>query len=170
MPTPNADNLRIGVCEVFMGGESLGHTKGGVMLTNELETTDITADKTGSTPLDVVVTGEQWRIRVPLAEEQITALQRAFPTSTEAGGKLTFGRDAGLSLKTKAAALRLHPLRNGTSYSEDWYFHSVVRGGSVELNFEVDNQQVKEVELRALLDEDKSAGAQLGGWGDSVVS
>jgi len=161
-------NIKIGACSVTYGGTELGHTKGGVTVSYAPSFADITADEYGETPVDKALTGEEISVAVPLAESTIANLLEAIPASTSAngGGAATMGKTAGHLLSTDAKELVLHPLRNEASDdSEDVVLYKAVATDTVEVNYEVDNEQVVEVTFTGLIDSARSDGALIGHFG-----
>jgi hypothetical protein len=171
----NAQNLRIGDCDVFFNEVALGYTKGGVEFTFDREFVDMVADQHGTMPLDMVLSGQDLKIKLTLAE--ITGSNLAI-SNPEGGynfagsdGKVGFGRDAGYSLLQNAKLLRLHP-RNlaSTNRNEDIYIFKAVSVESVNLNYKIDEQRALEITFRALVDTSAQDGYRLGRIGDFDIS
>lgn len=171
----NANNLRIGDCEVWLGGQLIGHTKGGVEFTFEREFEDLTVDQYGSSPLDMALTGNNLLIKAMVAEPTTQNLSRAIPEgdydSGSADDKLGLGTDSGYLLRQDAQELRLHPRNKGaTDFSEDVYIWKAVSSENIEMAFKVDEQRVVEVTWRALVDENQPDGTRLGRVGANLIS
>jgi len=164
-------NVKIGACQVTLGGTDLGHTKGGVTVNYSPEFADITVDQYGNTPVDKSLMGEMLTIKVPLAESQVANINKALPLSTLAGsgdGRATIGKQAGARLLDQAAELVLHPLVNTGDLSEDIVIHKAVVHGEVEIGFNNEDERIVEVEFIALVDTTKADGNLLGHIGDST--
>ena len=169
-----ATNVKIGVCSVKLDGTDIGHTAGGVEVVYSPEYADIKVDQYGNTPVDKVLIGEKFLVKVPLAESILANLKRAIPPGTAtpsdaAPTKITVGRSAGLSALTFAKRLVLHPIANAANnYADDVIIHKGVITNEISLGFKVDEQRVLNVEILALVDESKSDGNYLGLLGDSA--
>lgn len=86
-------NVKLGVCKVFYDGVDLGFTKGGVEVTVETETHEVTVDQYGNTPINEYIMGRTVSVSVPLAETTLDNLVKIMP-----GAKLV--TDAGSSKKS----------------------------------------------------------------------
>ena len=168
----DTSNVNIGACSVTFGGTDLGHTKGGVVVTYSPEYADLTVDQYGNTPFDKALVGEVVTVKVPLAETQVSNINKAIPLSTLTGssnGRATVGKEAGARLGTLASELVLHPISNSVSdLSDDVVFHKAVVQGEVEIGYNNEDERVVEVEFVALVDTGKSDGNLLGHFGDST--
>jgi hypothetical protein len=171
----NLDNVRLGACSIVFNSVDLGHTKGGVTFKIERELSEVTVDKYGSTPVDMVLTGQKATIEVNLAESQVANLNVAVPegdyVTGTAGSRLNLGTEAGYSLRDDAAQLTLHPAENAAGdLTGDIVFYKAVSTDSVELPFEIDNQRVFKVTFTALVDETFGNGRRLGHIGLTNIS
>lgn len=171
----NPQNLRIGDREVWLGGQLIGHTKGGIEFTFEREFEDLTTDQHGSSPLDMALTGNNLMIKAFIAEITTYNASRAIPeggyNAGSADDKLGLGRDAGYLLSQDALELRLHPRNKAAGdYSEDIYIWKAVSSEAVELPFKVDEQTIMETTFRALVDDNQPDGYRLGRIGPPVIS
>jgi len=163
-------NVQVGVCEVTFGGVSLGHTKGGVVVSYEPEYKDVSVDAYGNTVVEKYLIGEKLTAKVPLAEFTIANLRNAMPQTTFAGAankRVTIGAKAGQAAKTDAAELLLHPSREGTR-RHDIVFYKAYVDSAIELSHTNEDEKIIEVTFVALLDETKSDGNYLGLIGDST--
>lgn len=170
----NAQNIKIGECDVFYNGEVIGHTKGGVEFSFEREFEDLTVDQYGSMALDKALTGEKLQVKVFIAEPTKENLAYSIPEGRydyngEEDNKLGLGRDAGYLLSQDAVELRLHP-RNETDTNNDIYIWKAVSVEAVELAYKVDEQRILEVTFEALVDETRIDGYRLGRIGDDLIS
>jgi hypothetical protein len=175
----NTENIRIGDVEVYVndgsGERHLGHTLGGVDFSFERETTDLTVDQYGSTPVNVALTGNNLTVVVRLAEITNENIALAIPEGIFSEGsndsKVGLGRDAGFLLGDEAVAVRLHPRnKDEDDRDEDIYLWKAVSSEPVELAYRVDEQRVLETTLRALIDESQPEGQRLGRVGDADIS
>jgi hypothetical protein len=81
-------NVKLGVCQVFFGGQDLGYTKGGVEVTLSTETHKVEIDQFGKTPINELVMGRDLKVKVPLAETTLENMVAIMPGATliETGG------------------------------------------------------------------------------------
>lgn len=88
----DARNVKLGVCNVFKGGEDLGLTKGGVEITIETQTHEVQVDQYGQSDINEIVMGRTCSAKVPLAETTIQSLLKVMPGASlvsEGGAKAT---------------------------------------------------------------------------------
>lgn len=163
-------NVKIGVCSVTIDGTDIGHTLEGVEVIYAPEFADIKVDQYGNTPVDKVLIGETFSIRLKMAERTIANLKRAIMGATlAAADKITIGSDAGLRGTDFAKRIVLHPIANAAGErDDDVIIHKGVVTSEVALGYKVDEQSVIEIEITALIDESQSDGAYLGVFGDST--
>lgn len=81
MPS-STENVKLGVCTVLFDNVDLGYTKGGVEVTVETTTHEVTVDQLGTTPISELVTGRSVAVTVPLAETTLENLVAIMPGST----------------------------------------------------------------------------------------
>lgn len=169
-------DIRIGVCNIVYKGINLGHTKEGVTFRYEPELADLTVDQYGTTPVDLVLTGETLEVVATLAEPSIQKLDFALASAKKEIGasetRLDIGHDAGYSLRdSEAGVLVLHPIKNdAANLDEDVTIYKAVSNAAVELAYKVDEQRVYEVTFRALIDESYSDTRRLGHIGPANIS
>lgn len=171
----NPNNLRIGEVEVWLGGQLVGYTKGGVEFKVERELEELTTDQHGVAPVDIATKGNKLFVKCMLAEPTTQNIGRAIPEGDLDTGtvddKLGIGTDAGYLLSTDAQLLRLHPRSKGaTDYSEDVYLWRAVSVEAVELAFKIDEQRILEVTFQALVDVTKPDMYRLGQVGPDLIS
>jgi hypothetical protein len=169
------ESIRIGVSDIFwtpdcgFGQEVyMGLTKGGVELTYTPEYYDLTVDQYGRTPIDSVLIGEGVSVTIPLAETELGKLALYAPTATPfydtttgEVNKLTFGQRPGLRLGTRAGVLRLHPIALGNDLSEDVTLYRAVHKGTLNLNYQIDQEAIYNLEIIALVDRGRFNGQLL---------
>lgn len=162
--------VKVGPCSVTYNGVDLGHTVGGVEVIYTPTHFDVQVDKYGDTAVEKVLTGEDLRAKVPLAEYTIANLKNAMPQGQfqgAANARVHVGKSAGASARAAAAQLVLHPLNEGTR-AFDIVFHKAYVANQVKLEHKINATKVVEVEFEALLDETKSDNNYLGFIGDST--
>lgn len=162
-------NVKLGVCDVKFNNVSLGHTKGGVVVTYTPEYHDVQVDKYGNTIVEKVLIGEMLTAKVPLAEATAANLAAAIPAGTLDTENLSIGKQAGELMAQYAKELVLHPIANEASdRSEDVVFYKALNTAEVALNYTFDGERIVEVTFEALLDETQTDGSYLGLIGDST--
>ncbi len=168
--------VAIGACKVTLGGVDLGHTLDGVEIEIERETTELTVDQYGTTPVDIAITGTKGTVKLRLAEPDANRLNSAYPeglhTIGAQGERVGIGVEAGYLLRADAKELVLRPFKNVASANddEDVVFYKVVSNENVALNFKVDEQRAIEVTFTALADPTYGNGRLLGHIGSTTIS
>ena len=150
MPT-NFENLEMGACTVSFKGTDLGLTKGGVEVEFGTEVATVTADQHGDTAIDDVIKGRSIKVKVPLAERDLTKLAAVFPGATLVGSatkKLVINVATGTSLRALAGELVLHPQSNAAGdKSGDLTVPLAMSKGDMQFAFKHDDQRVYAVEF-----------------------
>ena len=168
----DASNVQMGVCDVSVNGEDIGHTFGGVEVIYEPEYQDVTVDAYGNTPTDKKLIGEVFKVKIPFAEYTISNLNKAIAESNLAGSgdaRITIGSKSGKSLLAKAASIVIHPHDAGSSREYDVVLHKAAPISEITIQHKYDEQKVVVVEFQALIDESKEDGNYLGMIGDSAA-
>lgn len=75
----NTENVKLGPCKITYDGVDLGYTKGGVEVTVETSTYEVTVDQFGEAPIDEYITGRTVTVTAPLAETTKENLERIMP-------------------------------------------------------------------------------------------
>ncbi len=165
-----------GPCTLTYKGIDVGHTIDGVMLEAERELQEVNVDQYGHTPIDLVLSGNNLRLKFKMAQTEWDQWNIAIPETSSYDGASTndradFGADAGYSLRQDAGLLVLHPMRNAAGdLSDDVTIYQAVSAGNISVPFKIDQQRVLEVEMRALVDESYGTGRRLGHYGPAAVS
>lgn len=161
MPT-DYSTLEMGPCSVTFKTVDLGMTKGGVEVEFSTEVTPITVDQFGDTPINNVIKGRAVKVKVPIAENDITKFAAAFPgtqlVTSGANKKLVFKSAVGLSLRESAGALVLHPKGRATNdKSRDFVVPVAMAKGDMSFAYKHDEQRVFMLEFEgyANLDTDE---------------
>lgn len=157
MPTA-FENLEMGPCLVSFGGVDLGLTKGGVEVTFGTEVTPIVADQFGDTAINQVIKGRSVKVKVPLAERDLTKLAAVIPGSALVGTttkKLVIDAAVGTSLRELADELILHPKDIAVGdKSKDVTVPLAMAKGDMQFSFKSDDQRVYAVEFEGFVDLD----------------
>lgn len=165
-----------GPCRITFGGIVVGHTLDGVELSAERELTEVQVDRYGHTPIDLVLTGNNLKLKFKMAQVEWDQWNIAIPETSSYDGaaaadRADFGADAGYSLRSDAKLLVLHPEKNAnTDLSDDVTIYLAVSSESVTLPLKIDEQKVLEVTMRALVSEAYGSGRRLGHYGPADVS
>lgn len=164
-----------GTCQITFGGIDIGHTLDGVEFEAVREFTDVTVDRYGTSPIDKVLTGSQVNIKFKLAQADWRQLDLSMPETSSYDGagsldRIDLGGDAGYSLRQDAKQLVIHPLKNGASTLDDIVLYKAVSSDNVVTNYKIDEQQVVEITMSALVDESYGSGRRLGHIGSAAVS
>jgi len=148
----NAENVKLGTCSVTFGATDLGLTKGGVEVSVSTSAYKITVDQFGETEINEYITGRTCTVRVPMAETDLTLLSNVIPGSTLVSGtgkkKLVVKSGVGLSLRTFAQKLTLHPVAKAESdKSEDVTVPIAAPKGDFQFAFKLDEERIYNVEF-----------------------
>jgi hypothetical protein len=168
------DSIKIGVCDCYWAPPGsltevfLGLTKGGCALTYTPQWYEITNGRSGKSSVDSLLTGEALSIKIPLAETDMSKLEMFAHTSTQIGGRLTFGSVPGSKLSDKAGRLRLHPISMGTDKTEDVVVYKAVNKAPLQLNYMLDQERIFSTEFVGLIDSTHVTGAMMFAIGDST--
>jgi len=154
--TTSFDTLEMGACTVSFKGTDLGLTKGGVEVTFGTDITTTSADQFGDTAIDDVIKGRSIKVKVPMAERDLTRLASVFPGSTLTGTtskKLVINAATGQSLRALAGPLILHPkARDAADKSADVTIPLAMSKGDIQFSFKHDEQRVYSVEFSGYVD------------------
>lgn len=152
-PSVNPANVELSPMSVTFNGVALGGTEGAVKISFKQEYADITIDQLGKTPIDSVVTGQSYAVKLTLAEIKNKDLWKiAFPNAkliNNSGTKSIYmDSQVGTHLLDSASALVLHPLSHADSdLSGDFKFFKAVAKSAVEIDYGHDKQVGLQVEF-----------------------
>lgn len=149
-------NVKLGVCSVFLGGENLGFTKGGVEVQVETESHVVSVDQLGSTPISEYITGRSCTVTVPMAETTLDHLVAIMPGATKKGTTNAYAEvetGVGTELRDVAKVLRLHPVSKlASDKSEDFVIPLAGTTGALSFAYKLDEERVFNVEFKAYAD------------------
>jgi len=176
----NLSNLDIGIVDVYVtqSGQpeyDLGYTWGGAELMAERDFEPLQTDQGGETPVDLVLKGNNLKVKVNIAEPTTFNLNLSIPEGRYNDGSVSeslgIGTDAGYRLRQDAVLLRLHPHDKAASdLSKDIYIWKAVSSEPIQLNLKRDEQKIVEVTFTALYDDSWPDGQRLGRIGPSAIS
>lgn len=162
MAESNTQNVKLGVCRVTFGGTDLGFTKGGVEVSVETQTHEVTVDQMGDTPINEYITSRSCTVTVPLAETTLENLVKVMPgatlvTDTQENTKkyVTVPTATGQSLLKVAQVLILHPIANAENdKSDDFTVMRAATAGAMSYSYKLDDERIFSCEFKAYADED----------------
>lgn len=162
MAESNTQNVKLGVCRVTFGGTDLGFTKGGVEVSVETQTHEVTVDQMGDTPINEYITSRSCTVTVPLAETTLENLVKVMPgatlvTDTQETTKkyVTVPTATGQSLLKVAQVLILHPIANADNdKSDDFTVMRAATAGAMSYSYKLDDERIFSCEFKAYADED----------------
>lgn len=162
MAESNTQNVKLGVCRVSFGGEDLGFTKGGVEVTVETSTHEVTVDQMGETPINEYITSRTCTVNVPLAETTLENLVKIMPGATmitdatdDTKRYVEVPTGVGSSLLKVAQPLVLHPVANAEEdKSDDFTIARAATAGALNYSYQLDEERIYTCEFKAYADED----------------
>lgn len=157
-------DMRTGPAVVYFGGVCVGTTIGDVEFTPELKERVRNSARFGETPIDFVHTGENYAIKVKLAENSIANLAVVLREGATVSAARYFGRVPGGLASAHAARLLVRPVDMDASDddSEDIVFHKAVAGSPEPIAFNLNDERVFGITFTALVDDTKDDGKKLG--------
>jgi len=160
----DATKIKLGPCKVTfdVGGSSpvvFEQTQGGVTLTYEETTRDINVDQLGTSPADVIITGRQATIQVPLVEYDLTKLAKIIPGAV----LVTDGTDSSKKRVDVSAAkverlfqyaktVKLEPLDSSATANDTITLHKAAAQTNLNYSYTYDGELVTNVTFRAFED------------------
>lgn len=143
-------NVKIGVCKVTFDGQDLGYTKGGVEVTVETETYEVTVDQFGMSPINELVQKRTVQATVPLAETTLENMVKVMPgaelvtdVTTPTKKKVVVPNGVGVNLLSIAKKLVLHPIEKADSdKSEDFVIPLAATAGALTFAYKFDEERV----------------------------
>lgn len=156
--TVTVSNFDIGPCQCLFNGTDLGGTAGGVKIKFKYEKKPLKADQTGSTDLDMAVTGMDCKVSTTFQETRNkTNFGILFPMATAvttSGHQYLDWKDQTATRQLAySAPLQLHPLEEALSSNDyDWYFYKAIPMEDSEYDFEPSKQAGLKITFQILLD------------------
>lgn len=162
MATSSTKNIKLGVCSVSYGGNDLGFTKGGVEVTVETNTHEVTVDQMGETPINEYIMSRTCKVTVPLAETTLENLVKIMPgatlvsdsTSPETKKYVEVPVSAGSDLLSVAQELVLHPIANAKENKlDDFTVPKAATPGALNYSYKLDEERIFSCEFKAYADD-----------------
>ena len=175
----NIDRLELGPCSVKFGVSgseaNLGFTKGGVKMSVESPTINLTTDQFGQVIMKQILVGRNAMVTVPFAEGHVSLLALIIPGASAVtdsvssdSQKIVINTPIGLDLVASVAQSLLLTKAVGNTESSDandkFRFFKAAPTGKIEITFDLENQRVYQVEFTAF--PDATQDFALGIWGD----
>lgn len=157
MPS-STENVKLGVCTVLFDNVDLGFTKGGVEVTVETSTHEVTVDQMGETPIGELITGRTVTVTVPLAETTLENLVKIMPGAelvTDSGDptakKVVVSTGVNTNLLAIAKELILRPV--GTTGEDDFVIPRSATPGGLQFAYQTDTERVFNATFKGYADE-----------------
>lgn len=155
-------NVKFGVCNVKYNDIDLGYTKGGVEVTVETNTHEVTVDQFGETPINESIMGRRITIKVPLAETTVENLIKIMPGARlekdavdETKTVVVVPSGVGVNLLDSAKKLVLHPKNlDADDHSEDLVVPCAATPGGMTFSYKVDDERLFDIEFKGYPDAD----------------
>ena len=157
-------NMRQGPAVIYFATVCVGVTVGDVEFTPELTQRMRQSARYGETPIDFIHTGENYSVKVQLAEYSIAALAIAFPEGSTSTLARYFGRIPGGLASAHYGRLIVRPvdLDASDSTAEDLVFHKAVVTAIDPVTYNHEGERIFAVTFTALVDDDQDDGKKLG--------
>lgn len=161
MATSSTKNVKLGVCSVSYGGQDLGFTKGGVEVTVETNTHEVTVDQMGETPINEYIMSRTCKVTVPLAETTLENLVKIMPgatlvtdSSVDTKKYVSVPVSAGSDLLSVAQELVLHPIANAKeNKADDFTIPKAATAGALNYSYKLDEERIFSCEFKAYADD-----------------
>lgn len=165
MSLVDTQNLNLGPCQVFWNNIDLGFHRGATLEYREVWD-EIKAEADGEVLLDRVLREKSCQVTVTFQEVVIDLLKEVIINSTELSSptRLRIGTDPGVTQRSLARLLRLHPI-NSTGFDDDVYLFRALPYSPYTWTYNNDDRTVTVV-FKALQHPDFSPSLfQIGGIG-----
>lgn len=122
--TSSTRNVKLGVCKIYLGGQDMGFTQGGVEVSVSTDTHVTNIDQFGKTTVNELIQGRNVKVKCPLAETTVRNIVATMPGASlvsngvQATGTLTFATLAGIIAGTTSFTI------GGQAFS----FHATTAG------------------------------------------
>ncbi|WP_339194572.1 hypothetical protein MKY95_23150 [Paenibacillus sp. FSL P4-0176] len=161
----NAEKIKLGPCKVVFGEGSdqveFGTTKGGVVLTYEEGSREVTMDQTGTTPLKEIITGRNASVAVPFGEYDLDKLLAVLPGSRlvvdatdPTKRKVVVNATKVIDLLKYAKKMTLIPLAEGTTPEDYITLPMAAPRANLNYTFDYDNELITNVTFKGFPNQD----------------
>lgn len=150
-----AQRVQLGTCNVTFGTTDLGLTKGGVEVAITSETYKVMVDQFGNTEINEYIIGRTVTVTVPMAETDLTKLNKVIPGSTlvtdattSSKKKLVVPTGVGFSLLSVADKLVCHPVAlPATDKSQDFTVPLTSPKGEFNFAYKLNEERIYSVQF-----------------------
>ncbi|CAM3358559.1 hypothetical protein HP548_02940 [Paenibacillus taichungensis] len=160
----NAQNIKLGPCKVVFGTGAdkieFGTTKGGVVLTYEETSREVTMDQTGTTPLKEIITGRTAAVAVPFGEYDQEKLLTVLPgsrlvvdTTDPTKKKVVVNATKVIDLLGFAKQMTLIPLAEGTTPNDYVTLPFAAPRANLNYTFDYDNELITNITFKGFPNE-----------------
>jgi hypothetical protein len=149
----NALEGSLGVVKLTFNNVSLGKSMGECTIEHIEDKKEIKHDQDGTQPFDYVITGQAWKVKVPLSEITIARMQAVTRGITIAsGGSTSMGKDMFRSCRDNHTykLILKRVMSDGSETTDPMYiinFYKAFPYITAPLKYSVDGQRVMEVEF-----------------------
>ncbi len=157
-------NVISGPAQFKLSTVQVSHTQGGITATIKPSQHNVTVDMYGVSVVNMRHTGDDAKLKVPLAEYSAIALAEIYDPGndqTAAGGSkyMGVGRSAGYVYTTQAAQIVPYLSADSAKICSFWRVSPI---GEVSQNFEVDKDRIVEMEFICMVDTGHTDGELIG--------
>ncbi|ETT33273.1 hypothetical protein [Paenibacillus sp. FSL R5-808] len=163
----NTDNIKLGPCKVVFGEDNdpnkvvLETTQGGVVLTYEETSREVTMDQTGTTPIKEIITGRTATVAVPFGEYDQDILLQILPGSKQVVSATDPDRKQVIVNATKvidlikfAKKMTLIPLAEGTTENDHVVIYRAAPRTTLNYTYSYDNELITNTTFKAYPNDD----------------
>lgn len=158
----NTDNIKLGPCKVVFGEDTdpdkivLETTQGGVVLTYEETSREVTMDQTGTTPVKEIITGRTANVAVPFGEYDQDKLLQLLPGSKQVVSATDPTKKQVIVNATKVIDLikfskkmTLIPLAEGTTTNDHVVIYRAAPRTTLNYTYSYDNELITNTTFKA---------------------
>ncbi len=167
----NKTNVLVGSATLFLDGNNVGYTTGGVQIEHQAEFYDVEADQSAN-PIKTFRVKETFKIKTNLLESTLENLKAAggFDNSIDQSvpGVRTLGFGGGGVVAPVEHTLDVYGNAPGTNRQRKIHFYKVVAVEFGTMTIEKNKEQSIPVTFQAYVDTDQPEGSQVGYFEDQV--
>lgn len=158
----DTDKIKLGPCKVVFGEDddpnqiTIETTKGGVVLTYEETSREVTMDQTGTTPVKEIITGRNANVAVPAGEYDQDKLLVILPGSKQIVSatdptkkQVVVNAKKVIDLMKFAKKLKIIPLAEGTTENDHIILYRAAPRSTLNYTYSYDNELITNVTFKA---------------------
>jgi hypothetical protein len=162
----DTDKIKLGPCKLVFGEDNdpnqmiINTTKGGVVLTYEETSREVTMDQTGTTPVKEIITGRNASVAVPIGEYDQDKLLVILPGSRKevsstdpSKQQVVVNASKVVDLIQFAKVLKVIPLAEGTTENDHIIFYKAAPRSTLNYTYSYDNELITNVTFKAFPNE-----------------